>query len=90
MLPQFLSDPFIAAVVGLIVVLVIGVIAACVEIYRDGRQSGVTTAAELRKDAQTSERRKALRKMQGRAADRFAFSRRQDLREVRSEKAPGR
>lgn len=90
MLPQFLSDPFIAAVVGLIVVLVIGVIAACVEIYRDGRQSGVTTAAELRKDAQTSVRQKSLRKMQGRAADRFAFSRRQDLREVRSEKAPGR
>jgi hypothetical protein len=90
MLSQLWSDPFITAVVALIVVLVLGVIAACVEIYRDGRASGVTTAAELRKDAQTAERQKSLRKMQGRAAARCACSRRQDLREVRSGKGSQR
>lgn len=84
MLSQFFSDPFITAVVALIVVLVIGVIAACVEIYREGQTSGVTTAAEWRKDAQTSERQKHLRKMQGRAADRLTHSRRQDLRANRN------
>lgn len=88
MLSQLWSDPFIMAVVGLIVVLVIGVILACVEIYRDGRASGVTTAAELRKDAQAAERRKNLRTLQGRALHQHAYRARQDIRDALNEKAP--
>lgn len=91
MLSQFLSDPRLTVAFQLIALAsAIGVITVLVQMVREGRKAGVTTAAELRKDAQTSARQKSLRKMQGRAADRCAFSRRQDLRANRTEKAPSR
>jgi hypothetical protein len=90
MLSQLWSDPPLLFAVVLMLAGVFVLAGVYARIYRDSKQSGVTTAAELRKDAQTSVRQKNLRKMQGRAAARCAFSRRQDLREVRTEKAPGR
>jgi hypothetical protein len=86
MLSQLWSDPPLVFAAVLIVIAVLVVFVVYLQIYREGRKAGVTTAAEWRKDAQTSARQQHLRKMQGRAADHLAFSRRQDLREVRSGK----
>jgi hypothetical protein len=90
MLSQLLSDPPLLSAVVLMLGGVFALAGVYARIYREGQQSGVTTAAELRKDAQTSARQKNLRKMQGRAAARGAFSRRQDLRENRSGKGSTR